>query len=184
VVSDNTATNLLVDTVGVANVDKRLASYGLRQTLLFRASFRDGRAEVHSELEREFGLGMTTPREMARLMERIATGRTVDRAASDEMLAILKQQQTRDLIPRLLPGEEDGVEVANKTGEDDEKRPDTGGARRGIRADAAIVLTPRGRYVVAIYARQVVDARWSVDNDALVTGAQVSRLIYDHFTRR
>lgn len=184
VVSDNTATNLLVDLAGTGNVDKRLESYGLTQTLLFRATFRDGRAEVHPELEREFGLGMTTPREMARLMELIATGSAVDRAASDEMLAILKQQQSRSLIPRLLPGEEEGVEVANKTGEDDEKQPDTGGARRGVRADAAVVLTPRGRYVVAICARQVEDARWTVDNDALVTGAHVSRLIYDYFTRR
>ena len=184
VVSDNTATNLLVDAVGVANVDRRLASYGLTRTLLFRATFRDGRAEVHPELEREFGLGMTTPREMARLMELIATGRAVDRAASDEMFTILKQQQTRYLIPRLLPDEDAGVVVANKTGEDDEKQPDAGGARRGVRADAAIVLNPKARYVVAIYVRQVEDARWTVDNDALVTGADVSRLVYDYFTRR
>ena len=47
----------------------------------------------------------------------------------------------------------------------------------------AIVTTAKGRYVVAIFARRVKDMRWTVDNDALVTGAWVSRAVYDHFTR-
>jgi len=43
--------------------------------------------------------------------------------------------------------------------------------------------TPRVRYVVAICARQVRDTRWGVDNDALVTGADVSRMVHDAFDR-
>ena len=45
-----------------------------------------------------------------------------------------------------------------------------------VRADAAIVTGPNGlQYVLAIYARQVEDSRWTIDNDALVTGARVSK---------
>lgn len=183
-VSDNTATNLLIGLVGTSRVNERMASYGLPQTRLYRPTFRDGRADVLPEEEKEFGLGSTTAREMARLMELIATGKAVSREASDEMIAILTRQQVRDMVPRLLPDETAGVVVANKTGIDAEKAPDASGVHRHVRADAAIVTTPKGRYVVAIHARRVEDTRWSVDNEALVTGAEVSRLIYDHFAGR
>ena len=67
-VSDNTATNLLVNRLGTAKIDERLARYGLAQTKIFRPTFRDGKPDVFPELEKEFGLGMSTPREMAALM--------------------------------------------------------------------------------------------------------------------
>ena len=51
-----------------------------------------------------------------------------------------------------------------------------------MRADAAIVTGPDFTYVVAIYARQVEDKDWGVDNEALTTGARVSRMIYDYFS--
>ncbi len=52
-----------------------------------------------------------------------------------------------------------------------------------MRADAAIVTGPDLTYVIAIYARQVEDTRWGVDNEALTTGARISRMIFDHFSR-
>ena len=128
-VSDNTATNLLIALVGTANVDKRLVSYGLTRTKLFRPTFRDGHPDVFPEEEKEFGLGVTTPREMARLMELIAEGRVVDRAASDAMIAIMREQAFRTMIPRSLP-ETDDVVIANKPGWDTEKHPDAAGVKR------------------------------------------------------
>ncbi len=122
VLSDNTATNLLIERVGTARVNERLESYGLKETKLFRPTFRDGQADVLPELEREFGLGMTTPREMARLMALIAEGKAVNRQASDAMLATLRRQQDRAMIPRLLPAD-DRIQVGNKTGTDEEKQP-------------------------------------------------------------
>jgi beta-lactamase class A len=181
--SDNTATNMLIEKLGTARINARLDSYGLRQTRLFRPTFRDGRADVLPELEREYGLGMTTPREMARLMALIAEGKAVNRVASDAMLSTLKRQQDRAMIPRSLPPEA-GVEVGNKTGTDEEKQAGADGRRRHVRADAAIVTGPNASYVVAIYARQIEDTRWGIDNDALVTGARVSRMIFDAFSKR
>jgi D-alanyl-D-alanine carboxypeptidase (penicillin-binding protein 5/6)/beta-lactamase class A len=179
--SDNTATNLLVRLVGTANVDRRMASYGLANTKIFRPTFRDGRADVFPELEKEFGLGMTTPREAARLMRLIADGKIVDRATCDEMLAILQKQQDRAMIPRSLPLERDRIVVANKTGWDEEKIPDAGGLKGDVRSDAAFVQSPRARYVIAICARKVRDKSPGVDNRALVTGARLSKMVYDHF---
>jgi beta-lactamase class A len=183
VLSDNTATNLLIGRVGTARVNERLESYGLGSTRLFRPTFRDGRADVLPELEREFGLGMTTPREMARLMALIAEGKAVNRSASDAMLATLRGQQDRAMIPRLIAAA-DRIQIGNKTGTDEEKHALEDGVKRHVRADAAIVTGPGFSYVIAIYARQVEDTRWGVDNDALTTGARISKMVYEHFTRK
>jgi beta-lactamase class A len=179
--SDNTATNMLVARVGTKNVDDRLASYGLHETRLFRPTFRDGRADVFPELEQEFGLGMTTPRDMARLMALIADGRAVNPEASAAMLQTLRQQQDRAMIPRLLPG---NVQVGNKTGTDEEKHAAADGVKHHVRADAAIVTGKNVKYVIAIYARDVQDTRWSVENDAVTTAARISKLVYERFTRQ
>jgi beta-lactamase class A len=183
VLSDNTATNLLVERLGIGRIDHRLAGYGLRDTHLFRPTFRDGRADLHPELEAEYGLGMTTPRDMARLLAAIARGTCVGDEASAAMLDTLRRQQDRAMIPRLLP-QDAGVQVGNKAGTDAEKQVGPGGVRRHVRADAAIVTGPGLRYVIAIYARQVEDGRSGVENEALVAGARISRIVYDHFARR
>ena len=183
VLSDNTATNLLIGRLGTARVNERLESYGLGSTRLFRPTFRDGRADVLPELEREFGLGMTTPREMARLMAIIAEGKAVNRSASDAMLATLRRQQDRAMIPRLISGD-DRIQIGNKTGTDEEKHALADGIKRHVRADAAIVTGPGFSYVIAIYARQVEDTSWGIDNDALTTGARISKLVYEHFSQR
>ncbi|HEY6147381.1 MAG TPA: serine hydrolase, partial [Thermoanaerobaculia bacterium] len=182
--SDNTATNLLVREVGAAAADQRMESYGLRDTKIFRPTFRDGHADVAPELEREFGLGMITPREAARLMALIAEGKVVSRAACDEMLAILGNQFDREMIPRSLPFERDKIFVANKTGWDEEKLPDAAGLKGEVRTDAAYVKGPKSRYTIAICTRRGRDKRPGADNAALVTGAAVSRLVYDEMEKR
>jgi beta-lactamase class A len=181
VLSDNTATNMLIGRIGTARVNERLDAYRLPNTRLFRPTFRDGRPDVLPELEREFGLGMTTPREMAALMAMIGRREAVSESASDAMLATLRRQQDRAMIPRLLPS---SVQVANKTGTDEEKHAGPDGVRRHVRADAAVVTGAGFRYAIAICARRIEDTRWGVENDAVVTGARVSRIVYDHFAVR
>lgn len=179
--SDNSATNLLVRLTGAEKIDRRMESYGLRNTKIFRPTFRDGKPDVFPELEHEFGLGMTTPADTAKLFELIAEGKILDRAACDEMLAILALQQDRAMIPRRLPFERDRIFVASKTGWDEEKLPDRAGFRGDVRNDAAYVKGPRGRYVIAILARRGKDKSPGVDSEALVTGGRISRLVYDAF---
>jgi beta-lactamase class A len=179
--SDNTATNMLIGLVGTKSVDDLMAASGFPLTRLYRPTFRGGKPDVFPEEEKEFGLGSTTPREMARLLEGIARGTVVGKGASEEMLALLRKQQDRDMIPRRLP-EGDDVAIASKSGTDSRKGAD--GVERAIRNDVGIVTTPRGRYVIAIFTQGVADTRWGVENEALVAGADVSRMVFDHFTRR
>ncbi len=179
--SDNTATNLLVGLVGTKSVNALLDGHGLTKTRLYRPTFRDGRADVLPEEEKEYGLGSTTPREAAELMARIADGRIGGKAAAEEMIAILATQQDRTMIPRSLPVGKPGVLVANKTGWDEEKRPDARGVRGDVRGDVAFVKGPRGRYVIAILARRIADTSPGPDSEALRTGAGLSRIVWDAF---
>ena len=181
VVSDNTATNLLVNRLGTKNVDERLVALGLEHTKLFRPTFRDGKADIFPELEKEFGLGMSTPGEMAKLMALIAEGRAVSPDASTAMLGTLRHQQDRATIPRLLPG---NLQIGNKTGTDSEKIPDDRGRRGAIRVDAGIVTGEGVRYVIAVFTRRGADTRGGVDNAGIVLGAQLSRMVYEQFTRK
>ena len=69
---------------------------------------------------------MSTPREMAKLMALIADGTAVNPTASAAMLATLRRQQDRAIVPRLLP---EDAEVGNKTGTDEEKQAGPDGVR-------------------------------------------------------
>jgi beta-lactamase class A len=182
--SDNTATNLLVGMVGTTNVDALLDSYGLKKTRLYRPTFRDGHADVLPEEEKEYGLGSTTPREAATLIELIAQGKVVSKKAGDEMIALLATQQDRAMIPRSLPFETAEILVANKTGWDAEKIPDAKGFRGDVRNDAAYVKAPKARYVIAICARRIQDKSAGADNETFKVGAEISRIIYDRFESR
>jgi beta-lactamase class A len=180
--SDNTATNLLVELVGTANVDALLDANGLTKTRLYRPTFRDGHADVLPEEEKEYGLGSTTPREAATLLTLIAEGKIVSRAACDEMIGLLSMQQDRAMIPRSLPFATEDILVANKTGWDEEKRPDASGFKGDVRNDAAYVKAPKARYVLAICARRIKDKNPGVDSETLRVGGELSGLVYAHFS--
>ena len=114
-VSDNAATNVLIDRVAMQNVNATLRSLGLTKTLLSRKMIDIAAARRGDE-------NVATPQEMARLLEMIYKGKALDKQATADFikqLSTLKQSY----IPRLLP---DNVQVANKPGELEAVRNDCG----------------------------------------------------------
>jgi len=114
-VSDNAATNVLIDRVGMQNVNATLRSLGLTKTLLRRKMIDIAAARRGDE-------NVATPQEMARLLEMIYKGKALNKQATADLikqLSTLKQSY----IPRLLP---DNVQVANKPGELEAVRNDCG----------------------------------------------------------
>jgi len=181
-ISDNTATNLLVDLVGTRNVDDRMVAYGFPQIRLYRGTYRQGKPEVFPEEEKEFGLGSSTPRQMAGLLEAIARGKAVSEKASEEMMALLRRQQDGNMIPRRLPEREDVV-IGSKSGTTSDPLPDAKGQKGTVRNDVGVVKTKHGRYVIAIFTRHGRDTRDGIENASLLAGADVSRLVFDHWDR-
>ena len=170
VLSDNSATNILIDRLGVAAVNARMRAAGLEETVLFKKVFKPA-AEPLPEEQKKWGLGVTTPRDMLRLFEKLYRKEIVDAASCDAMLAILKKQRDRDAIPRYFTGKAwEKVEVAHKTGALDRVRNDTG-----------IVFTPDGDSVLALFAQESEDQRWTADNAATLALAKLAEALVSHF---
>lgn len=115
-VSDNTATNMLIDTVGICAVNARMRSLGLTGTVLRRRLFDAAASAAGIE-------NTIVPREIGLLLEGMYRGAVVGAGASAEMVRILSGQQLNGKMPVLLP---DGVFCAHKTGEDDGITHDAG----------------------------------------------------------
>lgn len=163
-ISDNTAANLVLDRVGRANVNDRLAALGLETRLR-------GRIFVAGE---DGETSTTTPRELVRLLLCIARGDGLPRAACDATLALLARTHTASTIGRGLPDtrfDDDGaVKLAHKTG-----------SIVGVVADAGIVRTPNGAYAIALMSREVPDRRPNHDNVARGALGEASRIVFDAF---
>ena len=115
ILSDNTATNILIDRLGIENVNAFLREKGLEKTTLRRRLFD---AEAAGR-----GLENTiTAEEMGRLLEMLYRGECVSRSADAEMLGILRDQRLNGKIPFFLHD----LKIAHKTGEDDGISHDVG----------------------------------------------------------
>ncbi|NLF27492.1 MAG: serine hydrolase [Clostridiales bacterium] len=130
ILSDNTATNLLIDMLGIENINGTLSSLGCEKTRIARKLFdREGMRKGLKNL--------ITAREIGMLLEKIHRGEAVGEQASQKMLEILKNQRLNGKIPFFLYRL--GVKIAHKTGEED-----------GISHDAAIVFAERPFVMVAL----------------------------------
>jgi beta-lactamase class A len=153
VVSDNTATNLVLDRITADFVNAEMEKLGLRQTKSLRKVLgkvasghsREGKLEEFQK----FGIGVSTPREMAMLLEQIERGEVVSAEASREMLAILQRQQYKDGIGRQLAA----AEVASKSGSLDR-----------LRSDVGIVRSNGGRIAIAITVDDMPRTDYSAEN--------------------
>jgi len=159
IVSDNTATNLILDRITADAVNDYLDAIGLPLTRSNRKVRGDGaklkdptgwsRAGLIEE-NKKYGLGVTTPREMVRLLELLEQGKVVSPAVSKDVLDILKMQHEREGIARHAP---DDVEIASKHGSLD-----------ALRSDVGIVYTPGGPIAIAITVDDMPDTDYSPDN--------------------
>ena len=171
VLSDNTATNLVLDKVTSDAVNDHMAKLGLKDTLSMRkiGGGGDSRAWLNDQRNRMFGLGRTSPREMVRLVEMMEQGKLVSKDASAEMIGILKRQQLKDGIGRGTP---DTIQVASKSG-----------ALDRLRADVGIVYTRRGPIAMAIYVDDMPYTGYNQENPGLAMIWKLSQILQEGLTR-
>ena len=117
ILSDNTATNLLIEKLGLERINAMIDSLGLTRTRLNRMLWRP-------ELSRRGIQNRITAGDMGRLMELLLRGEVVSAQASAEMLRIMGDQRLNGKMPFFLHSE--GIRCAHKTGEDDGITHDVG----------------------------------------------------------
>jgi beta-lactamase class A len=166
-VSDNTATNLVLDQVGIANVNQRMEAWGCPNTKINAKVFRGSTTSVDPARTKKYGLGSTTAREMASIMEELQTGTRCRPALKQCLLTHLRTCEDKDKFPRLLPP---GTVVAHKDG-----------AVSDARTDAGLLYTPAGVIVVCVLTNENKDQGWRSDNAGNVLCAKVAKVVYDHF---
>jgi beta-lactamase class A len=166
IVSDNTATNLLIDVFGVEAVNATMQRMGLGSTHLYK---KIGVKATHTMPadQQQFGLGKTTAREIATLIAQIEACPLEDRQLCRRMLRILVNQQYRNMLPRFLETT-DFTEATSAIG-------DKIGALDHVRNDVALVYTQTGPVVIAGFTWDNADARWSCENDAELLLARMAR---------
>jgi beta-lactamase class A len=167
VISDNTATNLILDRITADAVNDYLDRIGLKATRALRKVRGDGNglqpASGFSKASllpdnKSYGLGVTTPREMVSLLEMIECGKIVSPAASKEIVAILKRQQYKDGI-----GRRRSDDVASKSG-----------ALDALRSDVGIVYLPTSRLVIAATVDDMPKVDYSPDNAGEILIADIT----------
>jgi beta-lactamase class A len=162
VLSDNTATNQVIDLVGIEPVNTRMQQLGLSRTRLNRRAYAPN--DPACAWSRRFGLGVSTAGDQMRLLQMLHRRQVGNEETSCLALEILSRQQYRNGIPRCLPS---GVGFAGKSGAVDH-----------VRNDVGIVHLPNGRDVaVAVFCSRIPFVLWTEENPGLKAIGAAARLI-------
>ncbi len=153
-VSDNTATNILIDLVGMENVNKTLEKLGFRNTKLQRKMIRPDASARGEE-------NLSTPFEAMKFMEMLYRGEIVNKEIAEQAIKILKKEKEANLN-KYLP---QNIEIANKPG-----------GIEGVTCEWGIVFLPRHPYVIIVMSNYNLTS-------AGETIAQISKIAYEHFWR-
>jgi beta-lactamase class A len=155
-ISDNTATNVLIDKLGLSSIQARIDARGLTHTHLRRRMMDTAAARRGDE-------NVSSPAEIARLLELFHNGDGLSPASRDAALAILTKPK-RTPFTRTLPTD---VRIASKPGDLD-----------GVRADAGLVLLARRPYIAAFMCTYLND-----DEAGEQAIGEASRAVFDYFNR-
>ncbi|OKL41817.1 serine hydrolase [Pontibacter flavimaris] len=155
--SDNTATNSLIDLVSMKEINAMLRGLGAKQTLVQRKMINaaaSGRGEEN----------LSTPADAARILQLLYKGEFISKATSKEIISILKRTDRQ--TSRLAAGIPDAVPIAFKPG-----------VLNGVSTEWAIVLLPERPYAVAVMES------YKVKGQAEETVEQLSEVLYQYFWR-
>jgi beta-lactamase class A len=155
--SDNTATNLLIDLVGMDNLNQAMRAGGWPNTRLQRKMIRPEESARGQE-------NISTPAEAVRILQKIHQGTVVSPAACADMLTILQERGKE--AGKLKAGLPEGVVVANKDG-----------SLPGVATDWMLVLLPERPYVL------VAMENYELDNESATIFPQLARAAHEYFAR-
>jgi beta-lactamase class A len=168
VVSDNTATNMVLDYLTTDSVNARMKSLGFKDTRIMRRIGGGGESREGKEADnKRFGLGATTPHEMVQILEQLERGEIVNKSAAKEMIELMKREQSRYAIGRA----EWEIPMASKYGALDQ-----------LRSCVAIVYAKSGRIAIAITVDEMPEINWSVDNPGYLLMSRLSSIVQEGLT--
>jgi len=176
ILSDNTATNMILERFTADAVNQYLDSIGINTTRSMRKILGSGNkastgisAAGKLPENQKYGLGMSTPRDMVTILEKLERGEAVNSEASKEMIAILRRCQDNTGVRRKLAG----IPIANKTGSLD-----------ALRADVALVYSKGGRIAMAITVDAMSTPDYTPDNIGSILISDLAKILVDGLAKR
>lgn len=164
VYSDNTATNLVIDAIGLPATTAAMKELGYPETQLNSKVFRRD-LSIALERSEKYGLGSTTANDMVRLATRLKRGELASPEATESMLDHLIQCDDKSRFPLLLPA---SVKVAHKTG-----------SVTRVRTDAGLLMGPGCTIALCVLTDNNKDIRWTDDNAGNKLSADIAKAVYD-----
>ncbi|MFN3189244.1 MAG: serine hydrolase [Aureliella sp.] len=162
--SDNTATNMVIDALGIESVNKRMQQLDYPNTQIYAKVFRRD-TSVSLEKSKQFGLGSTTASEMLDLISMIRRRKIAGEVNSDIMLEHLESCDDELKLPRFLPA---GTKIAHKTG-----------SVTRSRTAAGTIWFDGGCIELAVLTNENEDASWSKKNAGDLLCSNIAKAAYD-----
>ncbi|HEX6963896.1 MAG TPA: serine hydrolase, partial [Lacipirellula sp.] len=165
VYSDNTATNLVAEKVGLDAAAEQMDKLDCPETKLHSLVFRRD-TSIFPERSKKYGLGSTTAADMVKLLEMLSKRELVSRKASEQMLEHMYACEDKLKFRRFLPD----VKIAHKTGSINE-----------VRTDAGLLDAPSGPIAICVLTNENEDKSWGDRNDAEILCGRIAQIAYRHF---
>lgn len=178
VYSDNIATNKLIDFLGLDNINQTIRELGFKNTTLFN----------RLDLVKYHKFGSTTSYEYARAYKMIYDGKVINEEVSHNILEVLKKQKHHDMLVKGMPqldvlfmGTDESIinYIASKSG----TIIWTDNMMKNARNDGGIVSTRYGDYIISIFISDLDDLQFNYDNEGIELGAEISKIVFEGFTK-
>lgn len=166
VYSDNTATNLVVDTIGLPATREEMKRLGLNHTVLHAKVYRRD-TSIDLEGSTKYGLGVTTAAEIGRLLEMIEKREILDEAYCKLAIENLKRCEDRTKVVRFI---KKSVPFAHKTGYVSD-----------VRTDAGILYGPQAKIVIVVLTSENEDQSSGDENAADIFCGRIGEAVFRHF---
>jgi len=157
ITSDNTATNVCIDLLGIDAINNYFKEIGLHNTRVQRKMMDFERQKLGFDNE-------TTARDMQHLFRQIYRGTLLTKEWNSVALDILSRQRSHESLKRYIV---DDVKMAHKTGGLD-----------AVDHDAGIIFAKERDYFIGVFITEVTD-----NENARQTIGTISKIVYDHFTK-
>lgn len=171
IVSDNVATNIMIDYLGIEHINETIKKLGFKDTVLYNKLYFD----------KYNRLGTTTPRDYGKVFTMLHEKTLISEEASLMMLEIFKKQHYNSMITKYFPqyylsgddslaSKEEQITIASKSG-----------SMNACRNDGGLVITSYGEYVIVLFNKEFYDKLYYPEHDATIYGSRVSRLVLDQY---
>ena len=180
IISDNTATNMMIDYLGIDNINRTIRDMGLRRTkLLNKIAF-----------DKYSAIGASTPKEYGTTFIRLFRRELFDADMTDEIMDILKRVELNDMIIKYMPqfdldqmGKRNSLIkfIASKDGELGRGVCGIEGKLKNVRTVGGIISTAYGDYAMSIFIEGFRDRYFYATHPAIEFAAKTSILLFDAF---